>query len=35
MKQALRQNFSALLLEFHPPADGCNRQDLPPRCLPG
>jgi len=27
-------NFSALLLEFHPPADGVTRQDLPRMAIP-
>jgi len=34
MKQAARQYFSALLLEFHPLTDIPNRQDLPPRLIP-
>jgi hypothetical protein len=34
-KQALRQIFSALLLEFYPPADRNDRQDLPTRCRAG
>jgi hypothetical protein len=33
-KQALRHNFSALLLEFHPLAEGADRQDLPHRLIP-